>query len=163
VQDRLLSSGAVEALLLAMGEGFEAIQRHRQASELNNILIHGSSTQSRAVGEAPQTALMESPEFLGKYPLATFHDPRLELAHLASALFPRRVWGKRVMKSGGGILGFGSKCNIERGMTPQLRRAFSDPARLRSSMSADQRQHAPSARRAQDKVIPGKERRGRGV
>jgi DNA polymerase-3 subunit epsilon len=74
-RDRLLSIGAcvVEALRVRTGEGFEAIQRHHQASELNNIPIHGSSTQSRAVGEAPPTALMEFSEFLGKYPLATFH------------------------------------------------------------------------------------------
>ena len=57
-RDRLLSIGAcaVEALRLRAGEGFKAIRRYRQASELNNIPIHGISPQSQAAGEAPESA-----------------------------------------------------------------------------------------------------------
>ena len=56
-RDRLLSIGAcaVEALRQRPGAGFEAILRHHQASELNNIPIHGISLQSQAAGEAPES------------------------------------------------------------------------------------------------------------
>ncbi len=116
-KDRLLSIGAcaVEALRLRAGEGFEAILRHHQASERNNILIHGIGPQSQAAGEAPETALMEFLEFIGKYPLVAFHasfdramldrtlrevlgvhlrNPWLDLAHLAPALFPEARLGQ---------------------------------------------------------------------
>jgi len=74
-RDRLLSIGAcgVEALRQRPGEGFEAIRRHHQASELNNIPIHGISPQPQAAGEAPETALMVFLGFIGKYPLVAFH------------------------------------------------------------------------------------------
>jgi hypothetical protein len=94
-------------------------------------------------------------------PGVRLHNPRIETAHLASALFPRRAWGKRVSTSGWGIFGFGSKCDIERGITPLPRPNFIiillDRARA-CRLSIVSSLHALG--RAEDKVIPGKEGQG---
>lgn len=110
-KDRLLSIGAcaVEAARLRAGENYEIVLRRSEASEHENILIHGIGPQAQAAGESPEAALMGFLEFIGKYPLVAFHagfdqtvldrdlretlgvrllNPWLDLALLAPALVP---------------------------------------------------------------------------
>ncbi|GAB4507579.1 MAG: 3'-5' exonuclease [Sulfuricaulis sp.] len=110
-KDRLLSIGAcaVEVLRLRAGENYETVLRHDEASQRDNILIHGIGPQAQAAGQPPEESLMKFIEFIGKYPLVAFHagfdqtvlnrdlretlgvrlpNPWLDLAQLAPALVP---------------------------------------------------------------------------
>jgi DNA polymerase-3 subunit epsilon len=110
-KDRLLSVGAcvVETLRVRAGESYETILRRDQASERDNILIHGIGPQAQAAGEAPEESLMGFLEFVGKTPLVAFHagfdqamldralretlgvrllNPWLDLAQLAPMMYP---------------------------------------------------------------------------
>lgn len=110
-KDRLLSIGAcaVEASRLRAGENYETILWHGEASQRDNILIHGIGPQAQAAGQSPEESLMGFLEFIGKHPLVAFHagfdqavlnrdlretlgvrlfNPWLDLAQLAPALAP---------------------------------------------------------------------------
>lgn len=110
-KDRLLSIGAcaVEALRLRAGENYETILQRDEASERENILIHGIGPQAQAAGRPPEESLMEFLEFAGRHTLIAFHagfdqamlgrdlrqtlgvrmpNPWIDLALLAPALVP---------------------------------------------------------------------------
>lgn len=110
-KDRLLSIGAcaVEALRLRVGKSYETILQREEASERENILIHGIGPQAQAAGRPPEESLMEFLEFAGRHTLIAFHagfdqamlgrdlrqtlgvrlpNPWIDLARLAPALAP---------------------------------------------------------------------------
>ena len=118
--DRLLSIGAVGvgAGRIVLGDAFTVLLRQAQASDADNILIHGISGTEQLSGEAPADALAAFDAFAGDAPLAGFHTPFdrallerafrsatgrrwrrrwLDLALLAPSLFPGLARGRTTL------------------------------------------------------------------
>lgn len=127
-KDRLLSIGAcaVEGLRVCVGENYETILRRDEASERDNILIHGIGPQAQAAGRPPEESLMGFLEFTGKHTLVAFHagfdqimlnrdvretlgvrlpNPWLDLAQLAPALVPEARLSRASLDDWLGYLG----------------------------------------------------------
>ena len=118
--DRLLSIGAVgvRAGRIVLGESFSVFLRQSQASDAENILIHGIGGSDQLSGVAPANALAAFDAFTGDAPLAGFHAPFdrallerafrsatgqtwrrrwLDLALLAPSLFPAMARGRTTL------------------------------------------------------------------
>ena len=118
--DRLLSIGAVgvQAGQIVLGEAFSAVLRQPQASDADNILIHGISGAEQLTGEPPTDALSAFEVFAGDAPLVGFHTAFdqtllerafrtaagrawrrrwLDLAQLAPSLFPGLSRGRTTL------------------------------------------------------------------
>lgn len=110
-KDRLLSIGALvlQSMRLHPAQGYALVVRNREASERENILVHGIGPAEQAAGAEPEPALMAFLEFIRKDFLVAFHagfdqaildralrrslgvrllNPWLDLAALAPALYP---------------------------------------------------------------------------
>jgi DNA polymerase-3 subunit epsilon len=110
-KDRLLAIGAceLEAGRLHAGKGFERIVFQEEASEKENILIHGIAPGEQASGVPPEQALLDFLDYAGKRVLVAYHamfdrtvidrtthevlgvrlpNQWLDLAELAPALYP---------------------------------------------------------------------------
>jgi len=74
-EDKLISIGAVAVVngKIALGDSFYIVLQQQEASEKNNILLHGIGTAEQLKGTPPDDALLDFLEFLGKDPLIAFH------------------------------------------------------------------------------------------
>lgn len=111
-RDALISVGAVALRegRVAPGDSLELVVQQDQASSRENILIHGVGRAAQLSGAEPRVALHAFLDYVGRSPLIAFHapfdrgfmaraitayvnqpfdNPWLDLAELASALFPR--------------------------------------------------------------------------
>jgi DNA polymerase-3 subunit epsilon len=73
--DKLISIGAVAVVngKIALGDSFHVVLQQQEASEKNNILLHGIGTAEQLKGAPPADALLDFLDFLGKDPLIAFH------------------------------------------------------------------------------------------
>jgi DNA polymerase III subunit epsilon len=94
-RDALLSIGAVRinGRTLSLGESFHCLVASERTGSRDNVLVHGIAPSQQAMGEAPQTCLMQLLEFSGKEPLMAFHAP-FDRAFLVKAV--RRWLGVRL-------------------------------------------------------------------
>ena len=111
-RDRLIAIGAVAVVngRVQLNDSFEIVLQQTQASEKDNILIHGIGGTIQREGVPPPEALLDFLEFVGKDPLIAFHvafdeamisravkaflglkfeHAWLDLAYVAPALHPR--------------------------------------------------------------------------
>jgi DNA polymerase-3 subunit epsilon len=110
-KDHLIAIGAVavQAGKINLADSLEIVLQQRQASNRNNILIHGIGGTAQEEGMQPVEALLLFLEYLGKSPLIAFHaefdetmirralkrkialdlkHPWVDLAYIAPALYP---------------------------------------------------------------------------
>lgn len=110
-KDRLIAIGAVavQAGKINLADSLEIVLQQRQASNRDNILIHGIGGTAQEEGVQPVEALLLFLEYLGKSPLIAFHvdfdetmvrralkskigmnfkHPWVDLAYIAPALYP---------------------------------------------------------------------------
>ena len=110
-KDHLIAIGAVavQAGKINLADSLEIVLQQRQASNRDNILIHGIGGTAQEEGVHPVEALLLFLEYLGKSPLIAFHvefdetmvrralkrkigmdlkHPWVDLAYIAPALYP---------------------------------------------------------------------------
>lgn len=110
-KDHLIAIGAVavQAGKINLADSLEIVLQQRQASDKDNILIHGIGGTAQEEGVQPVEALLLFLEYLGKSPLIAFHvefdetmvkralknktgmdfkHPWVDLAYIAPALYP---------------------------------------------------------------------------
>ena len=110
-RDHLIAIGAVavQSGRINLADSLEIVLQQRQASDRDNILIHGISGTEQEEGVQPVEALLLFLEYLGKSPLIAFHvdfdetmvrralkskiglnfkHPWVDLAYIAPALYP---------------------------------------------------------------------------
>lgn len=110
-KDHLIAIGAVavQAGKIDLADSLEIVLQQRQASDRDNILIHGIGGTAQEEGVQPVEALLLFLEYLGKSPLIAFHvefdetmvrralkskigvdlkHPWVDLAYIAPALYP---------------------------------------------------------------------------
>ncbi|MBK9626113.1 MAG: 3'-5' exonuclease [Rhodocyclaceae bacterium] len=116
--DRLIAIGAVavEHGAVRLDQGFEVVLQQAAPSSVDNILIHGIGGTSQTTGMAPAAALLAFLAYVKNSPLVAYHapfdrsmidtatqatlgikihNPWLDLAYLAPALFPELVKGSK--------------------------------------------------------------------
>jgi DNA polymerase III subunit epsilon len=73
--DQLIALGAVRVRggVIHLRERFECVLRQDEASERDNIVIHGIGGDEQCAGSNPAEALMDWLEFAGRSPLVAFH------------------------------------------------------------------------------------------
>lgn len=109
--DRLIAIGAcaVHDGRIVLHDSFEVVLRQQQASDRDNILVHGIGGERQRHGLEPAEALLRFLEYLGQSPLVAFHvafdqtmiqramktylgrtlsHPWLDLAYVMPALLP---------------------------------------------------------------------------
>lgn len=117
-KDKLISIGAIAVSngRINFADSMEVVLQQPQASDRENILIHGISGTTQREGLAPADALLAFLEYLGKDPLIAFHvafDNTMiskairqhlgfkfehgwaDLAHIAPALYPELTYSCR--------------------------------------------------------------------
>ncbi|HNQ04221.1 MAG TPA: 3'-5' exonuclease [Thiobacillaceae bacterium] len=74
-RDHLIALGAVavEGAHIVLADSFEAVLRQEQASDKDNILVHGIGGEAQRDGDPPAQALQGFLDYLGKSPLVAFH------------------------------------------------------------------------------------------
>lgn len=74
-RDRLIAIGAVavDRGRIGLGDSFEIVLQQSEASERDNILIHGIGGMVQRAGTPPVEALLAFLDFIGKDPLIAFH------------------------------------------------------------------------------------------
>jgi len=110
-RDHLIAIGAVavQSGKIDLADSLEIVLQQRQASDRDNILIHGIGGTAQEEGVQPVEALLLFLEYLGKSPLIAFHvdfdetmvrralkskiglnfkHPWVDLAYIAPALYP---------------------------------------------------------------------------
>lgn len=110
-RDHLIAIGAVAVQngKINLADSLEIVLQQRQASDRDNILIHGIGGTAQEEGVQPVEALLLFLEYLGKSPLIAFHvefdetmvrralkskigmdlkHPWVDLAYIAPALYP---------------------------------------------------------------------------
>jgi DNA polymerase-3 subunit epsilon len=110
-RDHLIAIGAVavQAGKINLADSLEIVLQQGQASDRDNILIHGIGGTAQEEGVQPVEALLSFLEYLGKSPLIAFHvefdetmvrralnnnigmnfkHPWVDLAYIAPALYP---------------------------------------------------------------------------
>jgi len=118
IKDQLISIGAIAVTngRIVLADSLEVVLQQGQASEKENILIHGITGTSQRGGEPPADALLSFLEYIGKDPLIAFHvafDNTMiskairkhlgfnfehgwaDLAHIAPALYPELTYNCR--------------------------------------------------------------------
>lgn len=96
-RDRLLAVAAVamrvdwgrKALAIVPGDSFEVVLRQTEASETDNILLHGVGAQRQRSGVPATEALRSLRDYAGRSPLLAFHaafDRKMIERHLHPAL-----------------------------------------------------------------------------
>lgn len=111
VRDHLIAIGAVavQSGRINLADSLEIVLQQGQASDRDNILIHGIGGTAQEEGVQPVEALLLFLEYLGKSPLIAFHvdfdetmvkralkskiglnfkHPWVDLAYIAPALYP---------------------------------------------------------------------------
>ncbi len=75
VKDRLIAIGAMalEGGVIRASGAFEIILRQDEASDRDNILVHGIGGTAQREGREPAQALLDFLEFVGKAPLVAYH------------------------------------------------------------------------------------------
>lgn len=130
-RDRLIAIGAVAVVhgRIQLTDSLEIVLQQTEASEKDNILIHGIGGTVQREGTPPADALLTFLEYLGKDPLIAFHvafdqaminramkaylglrfeHTWLDLAHLAPALEPRLARSTRSLDDWTARFGIGN-------------------------------------------------------
>ncbi len=96
-RDRLLAVAAIamrvdwptKALAIVPGDSFEVVLRQQEASDVDNILLHGIGAQRQRDGVPAAEALQSLSDYAGRSPLLAFHaafDRRMIERHLHASL-----------------------------------------------------------------------------
>lgn len=130
-KDHLIAIGAVAVNhgRIELNDSLEIVLQQSQASEKDNILIHGIGGTVQREGVPPADALLDFLEYLGKDPLIAFHvafDQTMinralrqflglkfehawaDLAYVAPALHPRIARHTRALDDWMGLFGIGN-------------------------------------------------------
>lgn len=130
-RDRLIAIGAVAVThgRIQLNDSHEIVLQQTQASDRDNILIHGIGGTVQREGMPPAEALLDFLEFLGKDPLIAFHvafdqaminralksflgftfeHAWLDLAYVAPALHPRIARRYRALDDWMGLFRIGN-------------------------------------------------------
>ncbi len=130
-RDHLIAIGAVAATngRIQLNDSLEIVLQQTEASEKDNILIHGIGGTVQREGVPPADALLTFLEYLGKDPLIAFHvafDQAMinralkqflgikfdhawaDLAYVAPALHPRIARHTRALDDWMGVFGIGN-------------------------------------------------------
>ena len=127
-RDRLLAIGAVGVRdgAISFGDAFEAVLRQEQASDHDNILVHGIGGTAQRSGMDPADALARFLSYAGKAPLVAFNagfdrmaidralasalgartdNTWLDVAELAPAVFPEHADRAQTLDEWAGTFG----------------------------------------------------------
>lgn len=131
IKDQLISIGAIAVCngRIKLADSIEVVLQQVQASEKDNILIHGITGTTQLGGTQPADALLNFLEYVGKDPLIAFHvafDNTMiskailkylgfkfehgwaDLAHIAPALYPELTYNCRSLDQWTAHFGIGN-------------------------------------------------------